>query len=172
MRPIKLIVIHCSASPDADALFRGRAGQPGFLTPVDYIDQWHHARGFRRAAVMRKRFNPRQQSIGYHYVVYRNGGIATGRHMDEVGAHAAGWNQKSLGVCLVGTSEFTPAQWVSLRDLITALREKYPLARVCGHRDLSPDRNGDGEITRGEWTKTCPNFDVSKWLENGMEPPA
>ena len=34
--------------------------------------------------------------------------------------------------------------------------------RVCGHRDLSPDLNGNGEIEPEEWIKQCPCFEVAK----------
>ena len=33
-------------------------------------------------------------------------------------------------------------------------------AKVVGHRDLSPDRNGNGEIEPEEWIKACPCFEV------------
>jgi len=33
---------------------------------------------------------------------------------------------------------------------------------VCGHRDLSPDLNGNGEIEPEEWIKQCPCFEVAK----------
>jgi N-acetylmuramoyl-L-alanine amidase len=35
---------------------------------------------------------------------------------------------------------------------------------VCGHRDLSPDLNGDGEIEPEEWIKACPCFEVKESL--------
>ena len=34
--------------------------------------------------------------------------------------------------------------------------------KVVGHRDLSPDLNGNGEVEPMEWTKQCPCFDVGK----------
>lgn len=37
---------------------------------------------------------------------------------------------------------------------------------IVGHRDLSPDKNGDGIITSNEWVKLCPSFDVTKWLND------
>ena len=43
-----------------------------------------------------------------------------------------------------------------------ALLVDYPGCKVCGHRDLSPDLNGNGEIEPEEWVKQCPCFDVSK----------
>ena len=37
---------------------------------------------------------------------------------------------------------------------------EYPEAKVVGHRDLSPDLNGNGEVEPMEWTKECPCFKV------------
>lgn len=170
MRPINLIVIHCSASPNGDTLFRGKIGDTGFQTPVQVIDDWHAKRGFHRDQAARVRYNPSLRAIGYHYLIYRNGGISTGRDVEEVGAHVTGFNQKSLGVCLVGTDLYTPAQWASLADLIGALRKRYPESRVVGHRDLSPDQNANGIVEKFEWMKACPGFDVAAWLACGMSP--
>jgi N-acetylmuramoyl-L-alanine amidase len=47
-----------------------------------------------------------------------------------------------------------------LKTLVKRMMKKYPKAKVCGHRDLSPDLNRDGKITPNEWTKACPCFDV------------
>jgi len=35
---------------------------------------------------------------------------------------------------------------------------------IVGHRDLSPDKDGNGIITPDEWVKLCPSFDVASWL--------
>lgn len=170
MRPIKLIVIHCSASPNGDSLFRASVGAPGFQTPVSAIDRWHATRGFKRTAQARARQNPELAAIGYHYVIYTNGGIVTGRAPDEIGAHVAGCNRESLGVCLIGTDRFSASQWAALAGLVTRLQSQNPGARVVGHRDLSPDQDKDGVVEPFEWLKTCPGFDVAKWLEGGMQP--
>lgn len=172
MRPINLLVIHCSASPNADSLFRASPGAPGFQTPVMAINAWHKERGFKRNAAARARFNPALGSIGYHYVIYRNGALATGRDEPEIGAHVTGFNQKSIGICLVGTDRFRIAQWVALRELVTALLQRYPEARIVGHRDLSPDQNQNGIVEKFEWLKTCPGFDVAAWIAGGMNPVA
>lgn len=169
-RAVDLIVIHCSGTPDGKPLFRGTIGAPDFRAPVELIDEWHAARGWRRALEWRERMNPRLAAIGYHFVLYLNGATVTGRHMDEIGAHAYGHNRTSLGICMIGSERYTPAQWASLARLVELLRLKYPAARVCGHRDLSPDANGDGIIERWEWIKTCPGFDVAEWLSRGMQP--
>lgn len=165
MRPINLIVIHCTASPN------------GRWTTAADIDAWHKARGFRREPPARLQFNPALMSIGYHHVIYTNGAIATGRSHDEIGAHTTGHNANSLGIAVVGTDRFTAAQWKSLRELVNALTQqqgqrpaRYPNARIVGHRDLSPDKNGNGVVEPQEWLKTCPGFDVATWRRGGMEP--
>ena len=165
MRPIKLIVIHCSASPN------------GRWTTTADIDAWHKKRGFLRQPAARLQFNPELTSIGYHHVIYTNGVIAAGRAHEEVGAHVTGHNADSLGIAMIGTDRFSPAQWIALRELINALTQqqgnrppRYPNARVVGHRDLSPDRNGNGVVEPQEWLKTCPGFDVATWRRGGMEP--
>ena len=62
MRQIYELVVHCSATPE------------GRDYTVDDITRWHKARGF--------------DTIGYHYVVYRNGEVHVGRPEYVQGAHA------------------------------------------------------------------------------------
>jgi len=74
---------------------------------------------------------------GYHFYIRKNGDIKTTREIERIGAHAKGHNQNSID---------------------------YPGCRVCGHRDLSPDLNGNGEIEPEEWIKACPCFEVkAEW---------
>lgn len=103
----------------------------------------------------RKRQNRRLAAIGYHFLIYTNGGIATGRHLEEVGAH--GHNHNSIGVCLVGRDQFTPEQWEMLRANVWAMERKFPGLRVIGHREVNPK-------------KTCPGFDVQAWRAGEMAP--
>ena len=52
----------------------------------------------------------------------------------------------------------------SMHVLILTLLRDYPGCRICGHRDLSPDLNANGEIEPEEWIKACPCFDVkAEW---------
>ena len=59
----------------------------------------------------------------------------------------------------------TPEQRAALRLLVAQLLRRFKgNLRICGHRDLSPDLNGDGRIGPEEWTKQCPCFDVGREL--------
>lgn len=145
MKPVKLLVVHCSATPANRDI------------GVAQIRAMHTAKGWR--------------DVGYHYVIRRDGRVEKGRPENVMGAHVEGHNDGSLGICLVGgvkpdmTAEtnFTPAQYLALEQLLRQLKGRFPAARICGHRDLSPDRNGNGKVERGEWVKECPTFDVAAW---------
>lgn len=137
--------MHCTGTP---------AGQD---FSVKQIDACHRARGFRK--------------IGYHYVVYRDGSVHAGRAESETGAHAKGHNTRSIGVCYVGgltadgtrcVDTRTDAQKAAMVRLIKDLLARHKgVKRIMGHRDTSPDRNGDGRITADEFIKACPCFDAA-----------
>ena len=143
-RRIDLIIIHCSATR-VDTDFTARD-----------VDRAHRARGFR--------------CWGYHYYVRKDGTVEPMRPEADVGAHCNGHNARSIGVCYEGgldengrpADTRTLRQRAALRALVRELLRKYPTARVVGHRDLSPDRNGNGRVEPCEWTKLCPCFDVGK----------
>lgn len=183
-RHVNLIVLHCSATPSGRWL-AGAPGSPGHRPANSVIDGWHAARGFRRTEVQVERYNPACPSIGYHFVIELDGTIQPGRALLEVGAHVQGYNAASVGVCLVGGAErdarYTTGQWMAAAELVRELCRRlgvpmmaplYPRrgGGVCGHRDLSPDTDGDGRIRPHEWLKTCPGFDVQAWLGRGMKP--
>lgn len=151
MKPenIDAIVIHCSAT---------RAGQD--IHAAD-IDKWHKERGFKE--------------IGYHYVIDLDGSVEFGRELPKDGAHCntsglsgVAYNKHSIGICYIGGLDAngnpadtrTDAQKLAMHELVLRLMEKYPIVEVIGHRDASPDKNGDGIISRNEWIKQCPCFDV------------
>lgn len=79
-------------------------------------------------------------------------------------------NLNSIGICYEGGLDChgrpadTRTEWQihSMNVLILTLLRDYPGCRICGHRDLSPDLNGNGEIEPEEWVKACPCFDVTK----------
>ena len=105
----------------------------------------------------------------YTYVYIRkNGDIKSTRPLERIGAHSRGFNRESIGICYEGGLDAhgcpadtrTPEQRAALKLLVHQLLETFPGSRVCGHRDLSPDRNGNGEIEPEEWIKACPCFEV------------
>ena len=142
MRRIDYIIIHCSATPN---------GQE--LTP-EALDALHRGRGF--------------SGTGYHYYIRRNGAILNPRHIAQIGAHVRGYNHHSIGICYEGgldafgnpSDTRTTEQRMVLRLLVEQLKQRFPTAQVCGHRDLSPDTNGNGVVEPHEWMKQCPCFEV------------
>lgn len=186
MRLINQIVIHCSATPNGV-----------YISPAQ-IDAWHAAppNNFQRRSVDVDAFNRALPHIGYHWVVTADGRLHAGRATSEVGAHVKNHNANSIGICITGTSRFYLRQWDSLASLLADLafnlqadrllpadRATYPMSprrtvsqlakmgiSIVGHRDLSPDINGDGQITKIDWLKICPGFSVEQWLNDDMLP--
>ena len=144
MRFINLIVVHCSATR-CDRCY----------TEHDLTTD-HLRRGFSGA--------------GYHFYIRKNGDIKSTRPLERIGAHTRGFNKESIGICYEGGLDCkghpkdTRTEWQkhSMRVLILTLLKDYPGCRICGHRDLSPDLNGNGEIEPDEWIKQCPCFDASR----------
>ena len=54
----------------------------------------------------------------------------------------------------------TPRQKEALHRLVHELLQRYPEAKVVGHRDLSPDTNYNGIVDPWERIKECPCFEV------------
>lgn len=146
---IDAIVVHCSAT---------REGQD---IKASDIDKWHKDRGFK--------------CIGYHFVIDLDGTIEKGRPLTMNGAHCntsglSGkvYNSHSIGICYIGGLDRkgkpkdtrTRKQKRALHNLIYSLVMEYPIKEIIGHRDASPDKNGDGKITQSDWVKCCPCFDV------------
>lgn len=148
-----LIVVHVTATP------------PHMKIGAERIDQMHKRLGW--------------SGIGYHYVIRRDGSVEPGRDLNSVGAHVAGFNSRSVGISLVGgvndsgkaENNATLGQFAALEELVRQLQESFPGAGVCGHRDLSPDTDGDGVIEPHEYLKACPCFDVIPWASaRGLKP--
>ena len=117
---------------------------------VEKVTSWHKNRGF--------------DTIGYHYLIKRDGTLQVGRDEDVVGAHAVAVNGTSVGVALVGggtadmgwENNFEPIQFETLKSILLKLKDKYNIEKIIGHYQV------DGK-------KECPSFDVPKWLEeNGL----
>ena len=149
-RQIKHIVIHCSATP------------PSMDIGAEEIRSWHVGRNGWR-------------DIGYHYIIRRDGRQENGRDLDgdgdvleHIGAGVYGFNRHSAHLCYIGgvnehlepEDNRTDCQKDQLLASLKYLKQKFPEAEILGHRDLSPDADGDGVLERHEWLKACPSFDA------------
>lgn len=131
MRKINLIVLHCSATKDTQT-----------YTP-EQLERDHKARGFIQA--------------GYHFYIRRNGEIVSMRPVEQIPAHAKGFNRNSIAICYEGGLDVsgkpkdtrTIKQKESIRILLLLLLTHYPGARICGHRDLGAH-------------KACPCFNAEE----------
>ena len=110
-REVRLLIIHCSATRyDRDF-------------PVEALRASHKARGFA--------------DIGYHFYITRDGYLHRCRPVNQIGAHAAGWNDILI--------PYRPVH----QHLLRQLRRDYPEAKIVGHCQLSPYIR-----------KACPCFDA------------
>lgn len=94
------------------------------------------------------------------------GSIECGRELDSEGAHCIGFNENSIGICLIGKGPgtFCIEQFDSLKKLLPEIMRMYniPAENVLGH--------GETESGKAEG-KTCPNFDVGAirtWLKSRL----
>ena len=140
-RRITSVAIHCSAT------------RPSMDVGAKDITAWHKKKGWR--------------TIGYHWVIRRDGTLEKGRDEAIAGAHVEGHNANSIGVCLVGgvsekdftkaESNYTPRQWATLKRLCADLARRYPAAVFKGHCDYPKVH------------KACPSFDARAWAkEQGL----
>lgn len=141
MRHIRGIFIHCTATPPD-----WRKGQ-STAAKVAEVKRWHvKERGW--------------SDIGYHYLIDRDGTVATGRPIERDGAHVSGWNNGTIGIALFGGygghetdsfgTHYTPDQEGALRDLLKKLKARHGDVWVKGHNEVA--------------AKACPSFDVQRWL--------
>lgn len=143
VRHINEIIIHTTAT--RPEWMEGH----GTLAKVQEIARWHtEVNGWR--------------AIGYHRVIDRDGTIANGRPIAQVGAHVKGHNANSIGIALIGgyggaaddkfSDHYTPAQDKALRAEIARLKDIYPhIVAISPHHSYA--------------NKACPCFRVRDWLD-------
>jgi len=96
--------------------------------------------------------------IGYHFYVRKDGSIWRGRPISVIGAHCAGYNHESIGICFEGNfdaEEMAVGQKKAGKSLVTYLAELFPSAEIKMHRDFvstaCPGKNFPfDEIREGE----------------------
>ena len=142
MRGIKRIFVHCTAGSQRQ-------------TVADLQAEFKH-KGWK---------NP-----GYHYVIQADGTVKQLLGEQFVSNGVKGYNSTSVNVAYMGgidadgkaVDNRTDAQKASLLTLLKELKERYPKAEIMGHRDISPDTNGNGIVDPWERIKECPCFDAKE----------
>ena len=135
--PVTEVILHC-----ADTRPDWMNGRP-LSEKVAEIRRWHvQQRGWR--------------DIGYHWVIDRDGKVASGRREAEIGAHVEGHNRGTIGICLLGgfgasaddpfAKNFTAAQAAAAKRLIAEIKGRTVILKVSGHNDYA--------------AKECPGFKV------------
>lgn len=108
---------------------------------------------------------------GYHFYITLDGTIYQFYDLNQITNGVKGKNSNSIHVCYEGGVERktlkaldtrTDSQKSSLNCLLQELRKTYTNAEILGHRDLSPDINGNGIIEKFEWVKECPSFNAKE----------
>ena len=142
MRKIKRIFVHCTASwqkTTTEASLRSEFKKNGWKNP------------------------------GYHYVIMPDGSVINMLDESLVANGVKGYNATSVHVAWVGgidkqhpngIDNRTQEQKQTLIGILTVLRKRYPDAQIMGHRDISPDKNGNGIVDPWERIKECPCFDA------------
>ena len=138
-RTIKYIVVHCTATPTN--------------TTIASIQRyWREQLGWK--------------NNGYHYIIQRDGTVVQITPDKNIANGVAGYNTHAIHLSYIGGVDAndkpidnrTTAQQHAMFDLIIQLSNKYPHAKIKGHRDF-PNVH-----------KACPSFDVKQWLKT-YEPP-
>lgn len=135
-RIIRYIVIHCTATPPE--------------TTVESIKRyWKEQRGWG-------------DTPGYHRIIKKSGEVVELLNYSENSNGVYAHNSECINIAYIGGIDHegkpkdtrTRAQEDAMFDLIVSLTEKYPDAKVVGHRDFPGVK------------KACPCFDVKEWLQN------
>ena len=111
------------------------------------------------------------ESIGYHYVIRRDGSLQRGRPVNKQGDHALinGHDEYSIGLVFVGginapsgtsfpgnfrsVSSLTLSQMNTFNEFCKTFYEKYPGGQILGHNDIDP-------------LEEDPGFDVRDYVED------
>lgn len=117
MKPTR-IIWHHSADPSKENQFTK-------------INTYHASRGFPSSSL--------GYNVGYHYLIEASGEIKKAREETEIGAHDAGENLNSIGICFAGNfNTYLPTleQAISGAKLVADIRNRrnIPLTRIEPHR--------------------------------------
>nr|DAL82987.1 MAG TPA: endodeoxyribonuclease I [Caudoviricetes sp.] len=161
MGKLKYLVIHCTATPEGREVIAADIRRM-HLSPIS-----EGGRGWKR--------------VGYTDIIHLDGSVErlVENNEDawvdpwEITNGASGYNGVSRHIVYAGGCDRsmkpkdtrTDKQKAALAKYVRDFHAKHPDVRIIGHRDLSPDRNGNGIIEPQEYVKACPSFDVASWLD-------
>mgnify|MGYP004669603863 CR=1 FL=1 len=136
MREIKFIFVHCTATSQQ--------------ATVEQLMQGFRRRGWRYP--------------GYHYIITPEGDTVNTLDERTPSNGVRGWNANAVNIAYIGgidrrgeaLDNRTIEQKASLVHLLLQLRERYPKARIMGHRDIW------GACNRARWRKECPSFNATR----------
>lgn len=159
---LKYLVIHCTATPE------GRDVSAADIRRM-HTSPKPRGRGWRQVGYtdLFRLDGTRERLVKNNEDAYVDGW--------EITNGAAGFNSVSRHIVYAGgvakdgktpKDTRTPAQRSAMAEYVQDFHKRHPDVKIIGHRDLSPDRNGNGKVEPNEWTKACPSFEVSEWLES------
>lgn len=119
-----------------------------------------------------KLVTPPWHAVGYQFGIERVNNkmeVHAGREIGEVGAHAVGFNAKSIGICLIGNFDLAPPdvdQLFVIGSLCRQLQREFHIPKECviGHRDTYVLLNEPVQ-------KTCPGkmFDLNVFRDRLLD---
>lgn len=134
------------------------------------------------AAIKRFWFAPKSKgglgwrSVGYHFFIYQDGRVEKLAPLSTITNGVKNHNMTSVHIAYQGGVERgnvnkakdtrTPAQKQAIlrtiKEVVTELKKHQDVSqlKIRGHRDFSPDKNGNGIIESWERIKECPSFDA------------
>lgn len=156
MRKIRRIVLHCTSGW-------------GNQTTESIKEYWRKELGWKQ--------------VGYHKLIGLDGTIEDLAPLSQVTNGVAGYNSDSVHICYKGglkdvqidkngkkkyiygdtrTQAQIDAFYTAIGQVLEELKKHQSIddITILGHRDLSPDLNGNGKIEEREWVKVCPTFDA------------
>jgi N-acetylmuramoyl-L-alanine amidase len=130
MRRIDFIVLHTTATP--------------LTTTVESIkSHWRNVLGWK--------------TVGYHFIIEANGKVHELQPLDKPTNGVKGYNANSIHIATIGghkVDDRTPKQKTELYFLIKVLQQKFPNAKLLGHRDFP------------NVAKSCPRYNAEEWFTN------
>lgn len=119
------------------------------------------------------------KQVGYHKLISSNGVIEDLAPLSTITNGVKGYNSDSIHICYKGglkeitkdgkyiygdtrTKQQENSIYQALEDVYKELKKYQEVDHITivGHRDMSADKDGNNIITKDEWVKECPGFDV------------